>query len=191
MAEIIKCALVGNARLWRRIRNHPITEIISLSVEHAFWHEMLTSTIKYKNRVVVRDYRENKLRKVLNFGHTIGHALEAYSLLDSRKPLLHGEAVAAGMICAAYLSNLKTGLPVSDLEDIKTYLTEGIPAYPVDTFSMPAVMELMMHDKKRQNGHLQFTLISKPGNPVINISCDQEEILEALGFFNATLSGLY
>ncbi len=189
MAEIIKCALVGNARLWRRIRNHPVTEILSLPVEHAFWHEMLTSTIKYKNMVVVRDYKENKLRKVLNFGHTIGHALEAYSMLDSRKSLLHGEAVAAGMICAAYLSHKKTGLMAPDMEAITTYLTDGFPVYSVYTLSMPAVMELIIHDKKRQNGQLQFTLISKPGNPVINISCDQEEILEALGFFNATLSG--
>lgn len=185
LAEIIKIALISDAALWRRLLKHPVRLLLQQPVESGLWLNLIAGAVKFKNRVVMNDYRERKLRKVLNFGHTIGHALEGYSQMGPGKPLLHGEAVAAGMICASCLSFHKAGLALADNEAIKTYLSDGFPFYPFDTLAIPAIMELMMHDKKKHNGQIQFTLISKPGYPVINISCNREEILEAL----STLTG--
>jgi 3-dehydroquinate synthase len=189
LAEIIKMALISDASVWRRLLKHPVSKLIHKPVESKLWLTLIAGAVKYKNRVVMHDYRERKLRKSLNFGHTIGHALEGYSQMRSGSSLLHGEAVAAGMICASYLSHRKTGLPAADLEAIQTYLAEGFGADQSDALSMLSVMELMMHDKKKSNGHLLFTLISKPGKAVIGVPCEQNEILEALNFYNTVLSG--
>jgi 3-dehydroquinate synthase len=183
LAEIIKSALIGDAALWRRLIRHPVRVLLQQPVERGPWLKLMAGAVTYKNRVVMRDYRERKLRKVLNFGHTIGHALEGFSHMGSKKPLLHGEAVAAGMICASFLSHRKAGLALSDLEAITAFVADGFPAYPVDISAIPALMEFMMHDKKKHGGHLLFTLISKPGHPLINVPCDMEEITEAIRFY--------
>ena len=96
LAEIIKSVLISNDTLWRRMQKNPVSQLLSLPVEGALWQELMLATITYKNKVVAKDYREQKLRKVLNFGHTLGHAFESFSFHHSATPLLHGEAVAAG-----------------------------------------------------------------------------------------------
>ena len=186
-AEIIKSVLISNGTLWRRLRKNQVSTMLNQSVESPFWQELILATITFKNKVVVKDYREVKLRKVLNFGHTIGHAFESYSMMESHVPLLHGEAVAAGMICAAYLSHRKTGLPPADLEAITTYIHEGYRQFSVEPSSKSFLMEIMMHDKKMQDGRLQFALLAKPGFPVVNVSCNEVEIGDAIDFYN-TLS---
>jgi 3-dehydroquinate synthase len=185
LAEIIKSALISDAALWRKILRHPVAELLKMPIDCGLWINLIASTIKFKNKVVMHDYRERKLRKVLNFGHTIGHALEGYSQSGHIEPLLHGDAMAAGMICAAWLSHRKAGLSSEDLKVIRTYIGEGFPPFPAGQLSSPEIMEIMMHDKKNRNGQIKFTLISKPGHPLINISCDHEEIFEALN----TLTG--
>lgn len=187
LAEILKSILISDANLWRRIIKHPVSELLQLPVESGIWLKLISAAVKYKNKVVMYDYRERKQRKVLNFGHTIGHALEGYSHQIPSKPLLHGEAVAAGMITASYLSERKTGLLPSDLEAIVAYLDEGFPRYRLDPVEIPSVMKIMSHDKKRQQGHIQFTLLSKPGRALINVTCEEEEILEAIKYYNAAM----
>ena len=189
LAEIIKSALVSDATVWRRLSKRSVSMLLQEPVEGSQWLNLVAAAVKFKNRVVIQDYREHKMRKVLNFGHTIGHALEGYSQTASGKQLLHGDAVAAGMICASYLSHRKTGLEIQELEAIRTYLAEGFPVCEVPRDAIPAIMELMMHDKKNRNGQTRFTLISKPGIPVIDVSCTQQEVMEAIGFLNDTLSG--
>lgn len=180
LAEIIKSALVGDKVLWYRLLKHPVEELLNKPVDGMLWNRLIASTIKFKNRVVMGDYREHKLRKVLNFGHTIGHGLESYSMTEPGKHILHGDAVAAGMICATFLSFRKTGLPQADFKAIKNYLLNGFPSIRPDASSIPDILGLMKHDKKVSQGNLQFTLISKPGSPVINITCNEMEIREAL-----------
>ena len=181
IAEIIKCALISNPALWKQMKKNPVNRLLELSVESTLWQELILAAATFKNRVVVKDYRELKLRKILNFGHTIGHAFEGYSM-GSGNPLLHGEAVAAGMICAAYLSHRKTSLSLSDLEEITSYIRDGFNFLPVESFSKPPLMDIMMHDKKMHGSRLLFSLISKPGVPVINVPCDQREIIEAIDY---------
>ena len=183
MAEIIKSAIVGNARLWKRILVYSPADLLGLAPEHPFRLELLANAIRFKNEVVVKDFREQKLRKVLNFGHTIGHALEAYSQAEGRNPMLHGDAVAAGMVCAAFLSNRKTDLPTGEMVALISWITAGFPSYPVPASDLQAIMELMKHDKKNTAGQIRFTLISKPGIPRVDIACDPSEIIEALACY--------
>ena len=179
-AEIIKTALIGNGKLWRRLCSRPVAVVLSIPTGHPFWQELIGEAVQFKNRMVVQDYREQKIRKVLNFGHTIGHALESYSFTGSRSHMLHGDAVAWGMICAASLSTLKTGLTVAGFMEIKAYLAAGFPPPQVESGAMPLLMEFMRHDKKRHNNQVQFTLISNPGEPVIGVPCTEEEIMGAM-----------
>jgi 3-dehydroquinate synthase len=185
MAEMIKSTLISNPALWRRLQKNPVSRMLVQPIEGALWQDFIHAAITFKNKVVTRDFRESNLRKILNFGHTIGHALEGYSQSRHGKPLLHGEAVAAGMICAAYLSHLKASLPLADLNTIASYLVEGFGHFEIDPDSKIHLMELMMHDKKVKNGQLCFVLISKPGFPVIKVACDQTEISEAIDFYNS------
>jgi 3-dehydroquinate synthase len=185
LAEIIKSVLISDAGAWHRLKAHPVKKLLQLPAGHPMWLKLVSAAVTFKNHVITVDYKEKKLRKVLNFGHTIGHALEGFSQQGPVNPLLHGDAVAAGMICAAYLSYRKAGLSPADLEEIRAYLSDGFPGFSMDPSDFPGILELMMHDKKMQHGHLQFTLISKPGSPVINRTCSPAEILEALAFYNS------
>ncbi|MCX6267235.1 MAG: 3-dehydroquinate synthase [Bacteroidetes bacterium] len=189
LAEIIKTTLISDATIWHKLLKHPVTLLLREPIETGPWHHLIAGTVKYKNSIVMQDYRERKIRKVLNFGHTIGHALEGYSQSKSAHPLMHGDAVAAGIICAAFLSHQKAGLPMADLEAITKYITAGFPYYPVDAMDVPALMELMIHDKKNNNGVLLFTLISKPGYPLINQTINKEDILEAFAYYNSCQAG--
>ena len=184
LAEIIKSALIGNEKLWRRIRNMPVDMLMDTPPEEPSWQDLIRWTITFKNKVVVKDFREVKHRKILNFGHTIGHAMESISFSGSRLPLLHGEAVAAGMICEAWLSGRKTGLTKEDLNDITGYLADGFDGVPIDPGVKDQLTNIMKHDKKMKHGQLHFTLISRPGLPVVNIACDTGEIYEAIDFYS-------
>src|SRR5476651_2043255 len=109
VAEMLKHGLIADAAYWELLKNSdlkkPTAELIYLS-------------IAIKNKVVIEDPHEKGIRKALNFGHTIGHAIETYSLINDEDHLSHGEAIAIGMICEAYLAHKKTGLPAEDLQEI-------------------------------------------------------------------------
>jgi 3-dehydroquinate synthase len=188
LAEIIKSALIGNEKLWHRISRQQLQGLLSGPFDSGFWVRMVLEAVQQKNKVVMHDLHERKKRKMLNFGHTIGHALEGFSMNSPGQPLLHGDAVAAGMICATYLSHLKTGLPLADMEAIVGFLRTVFPPFPLDGDSLTKVSELIKQDKKQQNRKVQFTLLSKPGKPVINVTCVKEEICDALMFYNVSIS---
>ena len=113
-AEVIKHSLIASAEQWTELR-----QLGNLGVPQA--GDFLEKSILIKKNIVESDPFEQGLRKVLNFGHTIGHALESYAL-TTKTPLLHGEAIAAGMICESYLS-LEKGLSETDLEQITQFLS--------------------------------------------------------------------
>ena len=185
LAEIIKSLLIGNAPLWMRLQKNPVPRMLGLPAESAIWQELILAAATYKNKIVCKDYRERKLRKVLNFGHTLGHAFESLTMMNSRQPMLHGDAVAAGMVCAAYLSHRKAALGHDDLYKITTYILDGFGLPAVEPSSKSHIMEIMTHDKKALDGKIGFTLISKPGFPLINVACNNIEISEALDYYNS------
>ncbi|MCK9202942.1 MAG: 3-dehydroquinate synthase [Bacteroidales bacterium] len=185
LAEIIKTSLTGNPGLWNRIKQHPVPQLIKTSLDSPLWQHLITSAITYKNQIIARDFTEKKTRAVLNFGHTIGHAVESASHSSGNHPLLHGDAVAMGMICAAWLSSHKTGLPVSERDGIVKYIRHGYGPVPPD-YDPADLIERMGHDKKFRESRIRFTLLEKLGSPKINVVCNPDEINAALKFYFQT-----
>lgn len=182
LAEIIKTTLTGNAPIWKKLKNQNVEELLLLPTESTFWQHLINGAITYKNRIVRSDFTEKGNRSILNFGHTIGHAIESFSQTEGTNTLLHGEAVAAGMTGAVWLSSKKTGLPPDERDQIAAFLYKGYGPFPFSHANIPSLVDKMAHDKKKRNGEIRFTLISKPGSPRINMSCQPDEIARALDF---------
>jgi 3-dehydroquinate synthase len=183
MAEMVKTLLVGDPAAWNKLqRHHPGGDPQYLLPEKAMTG-LISAAVKVKNKIVRHDFQEHNVRKVLNFGHTIGHALESCSHLPGREPLRHGEAVAAGMVCSCYLSVLKSGLPVPVSEAIVKFLTGMTGFVPLDESEYGDILNAIRQDKKNRDGRILFTLLSQPGVPRINVACDKHEITAALNFY--------
>jgi len=176
LAEMLKHGLIADAAYWNELKNsdlsHPAPELIYRSVE-------------IKNKVVMEDPTEQGLRKCLNFGHTIGHAIETNSLLNDSDPLSHGEAIAIGMICEAYLSHQKTGLSQAELTEITEVFSRLYPKYLVEESSFSNLFTLMQKDKKNQNGKINCTLLSHIGQCSIDHICTVYELYESLRYYAA------
>lgn len=179
-AEIIKTALIADEDLWEQIIRKNYQAVTN-------WLPLIRKSAAIKMSVVEMDPVETGLRKVLNFGHTIGHALEARSRQVSKKPLTHGEAVAAGLICESYLSWKSLGLPESLLGTVSDVVLENFPWK-----SLPGGYEelaaLMQNDKKNAEGNIHFTLIAGIGQVMINQHVPGEWIKESLAYYHSLKS---
>lgn len=175
-AEIVKHGLIRDAELFAEL---PAADPLNVRPE------LIHRSVEIKNAVVTGDPFEKGLRKTLNFGHTIGHAVESYSLVEKRKPLLHGEAIAIGMICEAWLSTQHNGLSTGELESIVHYLTSVFPAYTLPADSDGELLEWMKNDKKNHSGKIGFALLTRIGNCTWDHYHTEAEILAALGFYRS------
>lgn len=154
---------------------------------HEAWHstnlsnysELIPYCLDFKQSVVKADPEEHSIRKILNFGHTIGHALEAYSL-GQNKPMSHGEAVGIGMLYALYLSTKKLGLETSCYKQYRSWLTKRIALPQLSLKEIEQLLELMHHDKKRSNDETLCVLLEAPGSPVIDVAVSDNEIRDAM-----------
>ena len=146
---------------------------------------MVADSVKVKERIVEEDPTEQGIRKALNFGHTFGHAFESWSLAraNNHQPLLHGYAVAFGMICELYLSVVKAGFPTDKMRQTVSYIREQYGTLPITCDDYDQLIELMGHDKKNTAGTINFTLLGNIGDIRINQTATVEEIKEALDFF--------
>lgn len=138
----------------------------------------IVRSIAVKEQIVQQDPHERGIRKALNFGHTIGHALEALSLRGDQ-PLLHGYAVIYGIVAELYLSHVLLGLEKEVVSSAAHLVTEYYGRPNVSCKRYPELIELMRHDKK---GALRFTLLRHPGEPVIDQTISEALILEALDY---------
>src|SRR5690606_1112322 len=121
--------------------------------------KLIHRSVAIKNEVVTQDPKEAGLRKILNFGHTIGHAIETYSLDNDNSPLLHGEAIAVGMICEAFLSQRHNGLSEAELAEVVAHLRSVFPDYQLKQESFGAIIATMRNDKKNSQGRIGFSLL--------------------------------
>jgi 3-dehydroquinate synthase len=135
-----------------------------------------------KEYFVEKDPREKNIRKALNFGHTVGHAFESYSLKQSQ-PLLHGHAVAFGMIVELYLSCLNCGFRDGTLHHLSGWLRSIYGKFSIANSDYEALYELMGHDKKNEGKRINFTLITSVGEVEINQNCSKQQIFDALDYF--------
>lgn len=183
-AEMIKHGLIADREYWNRLQtSSPSLLLQEQGCSGDEWSKMILDSIQIKNNIVIHDPYEKGLRKALNFGHTIGHAIESASL-RSKKKMLHGEAIALGMICEAYLSRKCCRLSSEDLNSITKYIISVFNPKPV---RIPAkrLISLMKQDKKNKDTEINFTLLHGIGTAVINNTCSDELIEEALRYLNS------
>lgn len=180
-AEIIKHALIADATYWKKVVDVNLKDLDALD-------KLIETSVKIKNKVVIQDPQEYGLRKTLNFGHTIGHAIETCSLEETDiESLLHGEAIAIGMICETYLSYKLCGLPKEQLKEITDFILEKYTSLSIDHMDQQHLIELMGHDKKNEKGHINFSLLSTIGTCEINKTAHPDMIIEALTYYSEQL----
>ncbi|MBR4651537.1 MAG: 3-dehydroquinate synthase [Prevotella sp.] len=142
---------------------------------------MLQASVAVKERIVDEDPLEQGIRKALNVGHTIGHAFESWAMKHGR-PILHGYAVAYGIVAELYLSCVKCGFPQDRMRQVVHYIKEVYGTLPITCDDYPELIELMTHDKKN-SGSINFSLLADVGDIRINQTATEEEIKEALDFY--------
>lgn len=177
-AEMLKHGLIQDQNYWERLVQ---TQNIHLEELDGLIHE----SVIIKNNIVTEDPFERSVRKYLNFGHTLGHAIESYFLTHPEKPsLLHGEAIAIGMITEAYLSMKLLNLPENNLKEISENFTKIYPAVPILEEDYQAIFDLLIFDKKNESGKILFVLLEQIGVPKYNCEVPVELLSESLNYYN-------
>ena len=145
--------------------------------------ELISRSIQVKMDVVKRDEFEAGERKKLNFGHTIGHAIESH-LLESDNPVLHGEAIAAGMIMEAWISLQLVDFSEKELSVVVAAIDAVFSRVSLSQTDWESIKKLMRFDKKNRDGQLQFVLLKSLGEAVVGQSVSEEDLDSAFAFYS-------
>ena len=175
-AEMLKHGLISDEKMWAELLNYDLRMKNLESLQR-----MVAESVAVKQRIVTEDPTEQGIRKALNLGHTAGHAFESFAL--SKQPILHGYAVAFGLICELYLSCIKTGFPTDKMHQMVSFIHEHYGKMDITCDDYPQLLELMTHDKKNVAGVINFTLLGGIGDIRINQYATKDEIYEALDFY--------
>ena len=180
MAEILKYGLANNYKLWVEIKDVNEFDFNQLN-------ELIFNSISIKNDIVLEDPKEKGLRKVLNFGHTLGHAIESYFLESEEKEnLTHGEAIAIGMVCAAYISHKELGFDKVKLEEVKKTILSIYEKVAIDeNADYESIITLLKHDKKNLNGEVLFVLLTDFEKFKLNCKVSEDVIRQSLEYYNS------
>lgn len=177
LAEILKHALISSESYW-----HKVTNLNELTLDDL--DEIIKESIDIKSKVVTEDPEENGLRKTLNYGHTLGHAIESYFLTHPEKTtLLHGEAIAIGMILATYLSKELQEFPEDKLQDISSKILDIYDRVVFSEEDIQQIIDLMKYDKKNSHGNINFVLLKDIGKTVIDCKVPNELIWNAFEYY--------
>ena len=173
-AEIIKHALISDARVWKEIelkdlKDQPFKMLIKHSVE-------------FKARVTTEDPKEKGLRKILNAGHTIGHALERFRLARG-KGILHGEAIAVGLIAECYIAEKLGLISQDDLTGIVKFILKTYGKVNIATDELDAIAQLTLQDKKNKNNNIMCVLLDGIGKAKWDYAISLESVTDALSFY--------
>lgn len=178
LAEILKHGLIADRKYWDKATN--LQDLTLDDLEH-----LIAESIEIKTRIVEKDPKEENLRKTLNFGHTLGHGIESYFLSNSEKEtLLHGEAIAVGMIMALYASHRITDFPKNELREVSEKIIGIFPKVKISESEFEEIIELLKFDKKNSHGKVNFVLLKNFGDPVIDCSVPREILFDALKFYS-------
>ncbi|WP_259286422.1 3-dehydroquinate synthase, partial [Candidatus Karelsulcia muelleri] len=170
-SEILKYGLIYDINLWN---------LLKIIVFSKMKDEIIYKSIIRKSNIIEKDYKEKGLRKILNFGHTIGHAIESYFIYNLNKRLSHGHSIAIGMICESWISYKMKIIKKTEFEEIYnvfSILYKKIKIYNSDLYK---ILYFMKHDKKNKNKKIKFSLIKEIGYCLYNIEVDYELIKESL-----------
>lgn len=182
-AEMLKHGLISEKKMWAELLNFNLDHLDGLDNLEFLVQlgRMLADSVAVKQRIVTEDPTEHGIRKALNLGHTAGHAFESLAL--ERKPILHGYAVAYGLVVELYLCCVKTGFPQDKMRQTVAFIKEHYGRMPITCDDYPKLIELMHHDKKNVGTDINFTLLGGIGDIRINQTATEEDIKEALDFY--------
>ncbi len=194
-AEMLKHGLLDTVEHWAEVVKVHSSKFIVHSSKSNVQCSMsnvqcpiLERSIAVKQRIVASDPHEKGLRKALNLGHTFGHAFESFSIqhptpnTQHPTPILHGHAVAFGLICELYLSVVKCGFPTEKMRQTVQFVRENYGSLPITCDDYPELIRLMQHDKKNIGDSIRFTLLADIGDIRLDQTASHEEIKEALDF---------
>ncbi|MUU77201.1 3-dehydroquinate synthase [Winogradskyella endarachnes] len=178
-AEMLKHGLIFDKDYWNTLTHLEALDISDLD-------QLIYDSVVIKNKVVTSDPTEQGLRKILNFGHTLGHAIESYFLENADKtPLLHGEAIAIGMLLESYLSTKICGLPKEELKIINEGILKTFTKVPITKNDQKVIIDLLQYDKKNSHGIVKFVLLEAIGQPKIDCIVSNELIEEAFDYYES------
>lgn len=182
-AEMIKHGLISSMEVYTSVMLYDID-----TMNYRYLNQLVAQSVAVKEEFVAKDPKEQNIRKALNFGHTVGHAYESLSFRKNA-PLLHGHAVAAGIISELYLSHKLCGFPMEKLSQVVYYIKEYYRPFAFSCDDYDALYELMTHDKKNEAGIINFTLLGGVGDVHINQQVSRAHILESLDFYRESWGG--
>lgn len=175
-AEIIKHCLISDRTMWEVVRGK--------SFEDQDWNELIRHSVSFKEKVVTEDPREKGLRKILNMGHTIGHAIETF-LLDSGNKVLHGEAIAAGLITESWLSKERGYISDAEFKSICNYILDVYGKIELSPKDDDAIALLTLQDKKNQGSKILSVLLDGVGKARWDCEITKEEVKGALAIYHS------
>jgi len=174
-AEMLKHGLIQSTTYWSALKAVSNFSILD---------DLIYESVVIKNKVVLEDPTEQNLRKILNYGHTLGHAIESHFLESPEKEtLLHGEAIAIGMILEAFLSKELTGLSETELQDIKNTFLKRYQKIQFSDGDIKTILSLLKFDKKNSHGNINFVLLKSIGQPVIDVQIPDESYKAAFAYY--------
>jgi len=174
-AEIIKHCLIRDEQEWNVIRQQSFEEL-DLS-------KLIAHSVAIKEAVVLEDPKEAGLRKILNFGHTLGHAIETYLLDKGKRKILHGEAIAIGMIAEAFISHQRDLISLQELEEIESYLFENYGRVKLHAEEISKIISLTAQDKKNKGKEIRFSLLTGIGDCGYDIPVSASEMKKAIQYY--------
>lgn len=175
-AEMLKHGLIADDTMWAELINFNLAQPDLRQLA-----SMLDKSVRIKERIVAEDPHEKGIRKALNLGHTFGHAFESWAM--KRQPILHGYAVAFGLIAELYLATTRTDFPTERMRQTVNFIRAYYGSLPITCNDYPELIELMHHDKKNRGNEINVTLLGGIGDIRINQTITENDIKEALDFF--------
>ncbi|HAF28278.1 MAG TPA: 3-dehydroquinate synthase [Bacteroidales bacterium] len=177
-AEMLKHALIFDEKDWLNLINHKIKQTGFKEL-----NQLIARSVNIKNHFVEQDPFEKNIRKALNFGHTFGHAFESF-FMSSENEILHGEAIAHGIICEIYLSHKMSNFPIHKMDKIVSYIFNTYKRLELREKDFEKILELIGHDKKSEGLNINLTLLEDIGQIKINQNCKKEDIIETLKWYS-------
>lgn len=170
-AEVLKHALIYDKNYWDYLK----------AQEEMDWQVIIEKSVQIKAEVVEQDPKESGLRKILNFGHTVAHAFEAYAA-EKGLDILHGEAVAFGMICEAYLSHVYLNLSKEELNEITEAITSIYALKDFELVFNKACLNYCKQDKKNEDDRILLSLLPELGTCTPNVEVSMSDLEKALDY---------
>lgn len=175
--EMLKHGLIQNESYWSTLKDFSNLKKEKLP-------QLIYDSVLIKQNIVANDPHEIDLRKTLNFGHTLGHSIESLFLKDNTKrTLLHGEAIAVGIILATFISHKLLNFPLAKLSSIKSTMIDLFGKIDLKSKDYQEIINLLKFDKKNSHGNINFVLLHDIGDTKINCHVDELLILEAFKYY--------